>query len=100
LWDALVLPDGAEGVEMLAQDGRAAEFVKDQYRHCKPILVLGASMSLFEGAGASAMFDDGTPDPGVVVVEPRGDAGKGAKRFIEALARHRHWQREKDPPAV
>jgi hypothetical protein len=36
----------------------------------------------------------------VVVVEPRGDAGKGAKRFIEALARHRHWEREKDPPAV
>jgi len=100
LWDALVLPDGAEGVEVLAQDGRAAEFVKDQYRHCKPILVLGASMSLLEGAGASAMLDDGTPDPGVVVVEPRGDAGKGAKRFVEALARHRHWEREKDPPAV
>ena len=41
LFDALVLPDGAEAVEALAKDGHTLEFLKDQYRHCKTILALG-----------------------------------------------------------
>ena len=43
LYDALVLPDGADAVTAPAADGRTLEFIKDQYRHCKPILALGAS---------------------------------------------------------
>src|SRR5690606_5051440 len=50
LWDALVLPGGKSAVDALALDGRAAEFVKDQYRHCKPILVIGEGRALLEGA--------------------------------------------------
>jgi catalase len=46
LFDALVLPDGAEAVAALAQDGHTPEFIKDQFRHCKTILVLGASRVL------------------------------------------------------
>jgi hypothetical protein len=38
LFDALVLPDGDEGVAALAQDGHTMEFIKDQFRHCKTIL--------------------------------------------------------------
>src|SRR6185295_9798591 len=51
LFDAVVLPDGADAVDALAKDGRAIEFVKDQYRHCKPILALGAASALIERAG-------------------------------------------------
>ena len=40
LFDALVLPDGDEAVAALAQDGHTAEFIKDQFRHCKTILAL------------------------------------------------------------
>jgi catalase len=43
LFDALVLPDGIETVERLSKDGHTLEFLKDQYRHCKSILVLGAA---------------------------------------------------------
>lgn len=100
VWDALVLPDGEAAIKTLAQDGRAAEFIKDQYRHCKPILVLGAARALFEGAGASVVLPDGSPDPGIVTTET-GDDGTGvAAEFIAALARHRHWERETDPPMV
>ena len=97
LFDALVLPDGERAVKTLALDGRAAEFVKDQYRHCKPILVLGASSALFEGAGASTVLPDGSPDPGIVQAD---DADEAAAAFIEAMGRHRHWERETDPPMV
>lgn len=33
LFDALVLPGGAQAVETLAKAGQTMEFVKDQYRH-------------------------------------------------------------------
>src|SRR5690606_14844815 len=41
LFDAVVIPDGAG--EALASLGHAVEFVRDQYRHCKPILDLGTA---------------------------------------------------------
>jgi catalase len=99
LYDALVLPDGKEGVDALQQVGHAMEFVKDQYRHCKPILALGASEAMLEAAGAFAMLPNGSPDPGILLfaadsVDDAIDAFKGA------LVRHRHWERETDPPRV
>ncbi|WP_342315442.1 catalase [Lysobacter sp. FW306-1B-D06B] len=98
LFDALVLPDGAEAVKALALDGRAAEFIKEQYRHCKPILALGASSALLEGAGASAVLPDGSDDPGIVQADDADDESIAA--FIDALSQHRLWVRESDPPMV
>jgi catalase len=97
LYDALVLPDGAEAVAALRADGRTLEFIKDQYRHCKPILVLGASADLIAACGIDAALADGRPDPGLLV------AAKGkapADDFIAAVAKHRHFARETDPPRV
>ena len=37
LWDAVVLPDG-DAAKVLSGLAQALEFVKDQYRHCKPML--------------------------------------------------------------
>ena len=51
LYDALVLPSGTEAVKTLRGDGRTLEFIKDQYRHCKPILALGESDGLLEAWG-------------------------------------------------
>ena len=79
-------------------DGRAGEFVKEQYRHCKPILVLGASSSLLEGAGASRKLPDGSDDPGIVQGED--DVDEAIAAFIDAISQHRHWVRETDPPMV
>ena len=100
LCDALVLPDGGDAVQSLSLDGRVAEYIQNTYRHCKPILVLGASHALFEATGASPTLPDGGPDPGVVVVEEAADLDEGIEAFFEAVAAHRHWQREMDPPMV
>jgi catalase len=99
LYDALVLPDGKEGVDALQVVGQAMEFVKDQYRHCKPILALGASSALLEAAGVFPTLPDGQPDPGVLCCESEA-LGDGLEAFTEALVRHRHWSRESDPPMV
>lgn len=97
LFDALVLPDGEDGVNRLAADGHTAEFIKDHYRHCKPILALGASQALLTELGIDGNLPDGQPDPGIVV----GAAGSDAiSRFVQALAQRRHWVRETDPPRI
>ena len=51
VFDAMVLPDGKAAAAALAKNGRVLEFLKDQYRHCKPILVLGASTQILDAAG-------------------------------------------------
>ncbi|HVR96171.1 MAG TPA: catalase, partial [Thermoanaerobaculia bacterium] len=51
LFDAVVIPDGKGAAEALSNLGQAIEFLKDQYRHCKPILVLGAGETLASEAG-------------------------------------------------
>ena len=99
LFDALVLPDGAEAVRALAADGRMLEFLKDQYRHCKTILVLGAATALLETAGVPPALPSGKADPGLIV-GPAAGADAVLTRFTKALAAHRHFARETDPPRV
>ena len=100
LFDAVILPDGAKAAGQLAADGRTLEFLKDQYRHCKPILVLGAAVELLQRAGIPTTLPDGKADPGLVV--GTGDANRRAAvdSFTAALGAHRSFVRESDPPVV
>ncbi|MGE5386872.1 MAG: catalase [Betaproteobacteria bacterium] len=104
LWDAVVLPAGETAQAALAEVGQAKEFVMEQYRHCKPILALGASSMLLDAAGVPALSVAGT-DAGVIVLADNGgereDAvAEGIVAFMQALAKHRHFERESDPPMV
>jgi catalase len=88
LFDAVVVPDGEGAVDQLSTLGHAREFLKDQYRHCKPILMLGAGQRVVEAAGV-----------------PTGDGSDWAlvrdlPAFVQAIGRHRNWDRATDPPGV
>jgi catalase len=96
LFDAMVIPDG-DAAAVLAEIGQALEFVKDQYRHCKPILVLGAGVQLLEAAGIPDALPDGGEDPGLLRATDVDDAFKA---FKMAIAKHRHFERQTDPPRV
>jgi catalase len=97
LYDAVVLPDGQAAVDKLQADGRTLEFIKDQYRHCKPILITGASRTLLDACGIATTLPDGEPDTGLIISE---DAAAATDDFIAAMARHRHFARETNPPRV
>ena len=99
LFDALVLPDGEKAVAALARDGHTMDFIKDQYRHCKAILVLGASSALLDKAGVPSTLPGGKPDAGLIVAGS-GNAANAVQAFIAAIALHRHPARETDPPLV
>src|SRR4029453_19190923 len=97
LYDAVVLPDGAEAVDALRADGRTLEFIKDQYRHCKPILAVGAGDQLLRACGIAATLPDGQPDAGLIVAA---NTRAATAEFVAAIAKHRHFARETDPPRV
>ena len=99
LYDALAVPGGHKAAVALGNVGHALEFIKDQYRHCKPILALREGTTLVENAGVPSRLESGEPDPGLLLLED-GDSRKALTSFIEAIARHRHFEREIDPPGV
>ncbi|TJZ73582.1 catalase [Chitiniphilus eburneus] len=97
LFDALVIPDGEAAIATLAQVGNALEFVRDQYRHCKPILAVGAGGRLLDKAGIGAALAEGATDPALLRVSTMKE---GTKAFIALLGKPRDYSREVDPPAV
>ncbi|HEY5367044.1 MAG TPA: catalase [Casimicrobiaceae bacterium] len=99
LFDALILPDGEAGVQALAAIGQTQEFVVNHYRHCKTILALGAASRLLDAARVGPNLPSGERDPGLLIATSA-DAKNIGKRFVEALAMHRHPARETDPPQV
>jgi catalase len=99
LFDALVLPDGDDGVTLLAGYGQTQEFVTNQYRHGKTLLALGASKTLLDTAGIATTLASGEPDPGIVLASAD-TLGDGAAAFIAAVGKHRHPERETDPPRI
>ena len=97
LYDAVVLPPGVS--RALASDGRVVEFLKDQYRHCKPLLVLGDARLLLEKTGIPEALPSGAADPGLVI-GAENDVNAAIEDFVTALGKHRHFERETDPPRV
>jgi len=69
-FDALALPDGEQAVTRLANDGRAIEFLRDQYRRGKTILVGSASAGLLASAGVAEKLPSGKPDPRLILCSP------------------------------
>lgn len=99
LFDALVLPDGDDAVDTLSKNGHTMEFVKDQYRHCKTILVLGASTELIEKAEIRPLLPTGEEDPGLIMGKAS-EIDDLATQFMDAMAKHKHAVRDSDPPLV
>jgi len=99
LWDALIVFGSAVKNHPLANSGHAKEFLKDQYRHCKPILLHGSAQSLLAAAGVPTELPSKKADPGLIVsANLKGDRDLNA--FVTAVARHRQFERETDPPRV
>lgn len=102
VWDAMVLPGGSAARATLLASRDVLDFLRDQYRHCKPILILGEGSAFFEAAGLSTALTDNAGLAGVVTLPSNDakmsslefDAGSAVPAFIEALAHRRYFERE------
>jgi catalase len=96
LFDGFIVPGGDGAMEKLRTDARTLDYLKEQYRHCKALLVLGDGEALLDEAGIPRALPNGDPDPGLVTGD---NAQKAIKAYINVAGR-RHWERETDPPRV
>jgi len=101
LFDAVFVPGGAGSRETLLAEPRAVEFVAEAYKHCKAIGATGEGMALLQAAGISTIDREPTRKGrkpsgplGVVVGQDAAVIGI-AREFIQAVAQHRHWGRER-----
>jgi catalase len=99
VWDALIIPAGESVTSVLSESGHALEFLKDQYRHCKPILLMGDTHALLGEAGIPSELATGEEDPGLLLFD-EGQMDAALDAFVGALTKHRHFERETDPPRV
>ncbi|KZR57698.1 catalase [Pseudobacillus badius] len=89
IFDALYVAGGKESVAQLKAGQKAAEFIKDAFKHFKTI---GAATE-----GAEILAEAGIPagtEPGVTVARQLEDVQASSESFISALAEHRHWSRQ------
>jgi catalase len=98
--DAVLVPDGPDCAAALIEQGDSVQFVQEAFKHCKAIAALGAGLQLLENAELTGVTlagdDDGVVvDKGVVTVSGADfDGNEVAETFIDAIAAHRHWERE------
>ena len=85
MYDAVYVPGGKESVTTLLGDYEARHFVREAYDHGKAIAASGEGAELLQAASISNA-------PGVVMEKSSGDPSKS---FIDAISRHRHWNRPK-----
>lgn len=92
LFDALILPEGKAGVEMLSAQTQTLEFITNQYNHGKTILAIGASNRLLAAAGVIESTTDSDFPEGVFLATSSDLATVGST-FMEGLGKHRHPMR-------
>jgi catalase len=88
LFDAVVVPDGDRAADELAALGHPREFLRDQFRHGKAILMLGAGERVVAAAGVPV---NGDSDWALV---------RDIAAFMDAVGQHRNWDRPTDPPRL
>jgi catalase len=97
MFDAVLVPAGADSAAAMAGIGDAVHFVLEAYKHCKAICTVGDGVQLLSTLGITA--DSDAPAGVVVAATPvtnLGDATAAtqiAQDFIAAIAKHRHWDR-------
>ncbi|MCV7287444.1 catalase [Mycolicibacterium wolinskyi] len=100
LYDAVVVPGGAESVSGLTGDGYAVHFVREAYKHLKVVAAFGDGCEMLRTAGVGEQVSesgDVTAERGVVTTAATGEVSADfVDAVVDALALHRVWDRETD----
>ena len=96
LYDAVVVPGGERAARTLSGDGGALHFIAEAFKHGKAVGAIGDGAALLPLAHVRGLQPNGdgvTADRGVVVAEASGDHAEFNHELVQAVARHRHWDR-------
>nr|WP_304437963.1 catalase [Pseudorhodoferax sp. Leaf267] len=96
MFDAVLVAGGERSAQALAGLGAAVHFVLEAYKHGKAICALGEGAVLLRLLDIAAGADVQTlaRHPGVTLGAGTPESAEAtAKSFVDAIARHRHWDR-------
>jgi len=91
LFDGLVVA-GGDGVAALQRDDHVGDFIRDQYRHCKPILAVGTATNLLDAALPPT--SPGGPVADTALIRSESGAQADIDAFLMALSAPRDFSRE------
>ncbi|CAO3674368.1 unnamed protein product [Umbelopsis ramanniana] len=118
LFDAIVVPGGAQSINTLKNNGEAFQWINEAYKHHKTIGAVSDGVALLResaippslvsidesitsekgvvtaGIYSSSKQSDSIVGSAIEAVKSVGKTGNFAKSFIEALGQHRHWDRD------
>jgi catalase len=108
LYDAVFVPGGAASIAALMAQTDAAPFVQEAFKHYKAIAAASegvdfiveacrpvAKSAMRQGAKSAKVASSEEPlvGPGVVTTRDPSSLRDLARRFVTAIAQHRHWDR-------
>ncbi|MFE3870492.1 catalase [Flavobacterium sp. ZS1P70] len=94
LFDAVYVPDGKRSATALKEEPDAIHFINEAYKHCKAIAADGSGVDFIylTAVGVKIQNEDKADKnnlaTGVLL-------NRDSKEFINAIAQHRFWEREK-----
>ncbi|MGC1240102.1 MAG: catalase HPII [Chryseosolibacter sp.] len=96
-YDAVYVPSGTNSVATLEAEANAVHFLNEAFKHCKTIAAHEDARQVLEATYfAGKLPEDDSDDTvlreGVVI---HSNVKKLSKQFINAIAQHRFWEREK-----
>jgi catalase len=101
MYDAVFVPGGKQSVDKLKTQGEALHFVNEAFKHCKTIAAIGEGVDLLAESSLSGVEladnhsqKDLLTDKGVVTAKNGAGMDDFSSEFIQAIAQHRHWERE------
>jgi catalase len=94
LFDAVYVPGGKKSVEALLGERDAIEFVTEAFRHCKTIAASGAGTNLLRACPGLEGVKESSGVGAVEGVVTAGEVAPVIPRFLDLIARHRHWNRK------
>src|SRR5688572_21254807 len=97
LYDAVYVPGGTNSVATLKAEANAVHFLNEAYKHCKAIAVDESAQDILEATyfankvRANSAQENAVSEGIIVHSQPK----LLASQFINAIAMHRFWEREK-----
>ncbi|RAI97855.1 catalase [Chitinophaga skermanii] len=95
LFDAVYIPGGDEHVNALIADPDAVHFVNEAYSHCKPIAANGEGITFLQATYVGTKLGSNSPEATLGLVLSENANSTFIQQFIDAIAQHRFWDREK-----
>jgi catalase len=100
VYDAVYIPGGRHA-ETLKNQSYAIHFVNEAFKHGKPIGAIGEGIELLKASAikgvafADTSGGEALAEMGVVTCGSQGSVKSFIDQFKTAIARHRHWDRER-----